>query len=168
MALLVFLYTFRLIPFLAIFIYNEYINDSFSGGNAMKLFKLYHSDGIHIITDVKKHKTNIELKTITGEILYIIVVTDENYTVYDDRFAGASKQLNSVEAFDIDGSFRSLDFDNMRSLFKEAFTKLLQEIAECVNDGDELVDLDTLRHKVSAQIKGIHFRVISDTKKYEY
>ncbi len=58
----------------------------------MTLFKLYHSDGIHIITDVKKHKTNIELKTITGEVLYI---------------------------------------------------------------------------KVSAQIKGIHFRVISDTKKYE-
>ncbi|CAM5248917.1 putative protein OS=Lysinibacillus sphaericus OX=1421 GN=LS41612_08440 PE=4 SV=1 [Lysinibacillus sphaericus] len=54
----------------------------------------------------------------------------------------SSKQLNSVEAFDIDGSFRSLDFDNMRSLFKEAFTKLLQEIAECVNDGDELVYLD--------------------------
>ncbi|MFJ6211552.1 hypothetical protein [Lysinibacillus sp. NPDC092081] len=133
----------------------------------MKLFKLYHSDGIHIITDVKKHKTNIELKTITGEVLYIIVVTDENYTVYDDRFAGASKQLNSVEAFDIDGNFRSLDFDNMRSLFKEAFTKLLQEIAECVNENDELVDIDTLRHKVSAQIKGIHFRVISDTKKYE-
>lgn len=100
----------------------------------MKLFKLYHSDGIHIITDVKKHKTNIELKTITGEVLYIIVVTDENYTVYDDRFAGASKQLNSVEAFDIDGNFRSLDFDNMRLLFKEAFTKLLQEIAECVNE----------------------------------
>ncbi len=92
-------------------------------------------------------------------------MTDENYTVYDDRFAGASKQLNSVEAFDIDGSFRSLDFDTMRTLFKEAFTKLLQEIAECVNDRDELVDIDTLRHKVSAQIKGIHFRVISDTKK---
>lgn len=92
------------------------------------------------------------------------MVTDENYTVYDDRFAGASKQLNSVEAFDIDGSFRSLDFDNMRSLFKESFTKLLQEIAVCVKNKEELVDIDTLRHKVSAQIKGIHFRVISDTK----
>ena len=86
------------------------------------------------------------------------MVTDENYTVYDDRFAGASKQLNSVEAFDIDGSFRSLDFDNMRSLFKESFTKLLQEIAVCVKNKEELVDIDTLRHKVSAQIKGIHFR----------
>ena len=41
--------------------------------------------------------------------------------MYDDRFAGASKQLNSVEAFDIDGS---LDFDNMRELFRETFTKL--------------------------------------------
>ena len=69
-----------------------------------------------------------------------------------------------MEAFDIDGNFRSLDFDNMRLLFKEAFTKLLQEIAECVNENDELVDIDTLRHKVSAQINGIHFRVISDTK----
>lgn len=134
----------------------------------MKLFKLYHSDGIHIITDVKKHKTNIELKTITGEVLHIVVVTDENYTVYDDRFAGASKQLNSVEAYDIDGSFRSLDFDNMRELFREAFTKLLHEIADCVNGKDELVDIDTLRHKISAQIKGIHFRVISDTTKFEY
>ena len=133
----------------------------------MTLFKLYHSDGIHIITDVKKHKTNIELKTITGEVLFIIVVTDENYTVFDDRFGRASKQLNTVEAFDIDGSFRSLDFDNMRSLFKESFTKLLQEIAVCVKNKEELVDIDTLRHKVSAQIKGIHFRVISDTKKYE-
>ena len=55
----------------------------------------------------------------------------------------------------------------MRSLFKEAFTRLMQEIAECVNDNSELVDIDTLRHKISAQIKGIHFRVISDTKKYE-
>ncbi|MEG0448729.1 MAG: hypothetical protein RR595_02605 [Lysinibacillus sp.] len=134
----------------------------------MKLFKLHHRDGIHIITDVKKHKTNIELKTITNEVLHIIVVTDENYTVYDDRFAGASKQLNSVEAFDIDGSFRSLDFDNMRGLFREAFTKLLDEIAQCVNDKDELIDLDTLRLNVSAQIKGIHFKIITDTKKYEY
>lgn len=134
----------------------------------MKLFKLYHSNVIHIITNVKKHKTNIELKTITNEVLHIIVVTDENYTVYDDRFAGASKQLNSVEAFDIDGSFRSLDFDNMRELFREAFTKLLHEIADCVNGKDELVDIDTLPHKVSAQIKGIHFRVISDTTKFEY
>ncbi|GLC88618.1 hypothetical protein [Lysinibacillus piscis] len=133
----------------------------------MKLFKLYHSEGIHIITDVKRHKTNLELQTITGEILHIIVITDENYTVYDDRFAGASKQLNSIEAFDIDGSFRSLDFDHMRTLFQKAFSKLLEEIAVCVNDKDALVDIDTLRHKVSAEIKGIHFRVISDTKKYE-
>lgn len=95
-------------------------------------------------------------------------MTDENYTVYDDRFTSASKQLNSVEAFDIDGSFRSLDFDNMRELFKVAFTKLLHEIADCVNDKDRLVDIDTLRYKISAQLKGIHFRVISNTKNFEF
>lgn len=129
----------------------------------MHLFKMKHTDGIHIIDDVKKHKNNLQLQTITGEELFIIAVTDENYTVYDDRFAGASKQLNSIEAFDINGSFRSLDFDNMRNLFTKAFDHLLEEIATLITS-EELVNLDALKEKIAAEVPGIHFKIISNDK----
>lgn len=132
----------------------------------MSLFFIKHNRGIHEITDVKKHKTNIELSTATGEVLHIIVITDENYTVYDDRFAGASKQLNSIEAYDIDGSFRNNDFDNMRELFSSAFTQLIDTLSKFVGS-NQLVNLDDIRHEVSDHNKGLHFKVITDTKIYE-
>ncbi len=132
----------------------------------MSLFFIKHNHGIHEITDVKKHKTNIELRTATGEVLHIIVITDENYTVYDDRFAGASKQLNSIEAYDIDGSFRNNDFDNMRELFSSAFTQLIDTLSKFVGS-NQLVNLDDIRHEVSDHNKGLHFKVITDTKIYE-
>ena len=129
----------------------------------MHLFKMKHTDGIHIIDDVKKHKNNLQLQTITGEELFIIAVTDENYTVYDDRFAGASKQLNSIEAFDINGSFRSLDFDNMRDLFTKAFDHLLEHIAALITN-EELINLDVLKEKIAAEVPGIHFKIIPNDK----
>ena len=132
----------------------------------MSLFFIKHKQGIQEITDVKKHKTNIELSTATGEVLHIIVITDENYTVYDDRFAGASKQLNSIEAYDIDGSFRNIDFDNMRELFSSAFTQLIDTLSKFVGS-NQLVNLDDIRHEVSDHNKGLHFKVITDTKIYE-
>ena len=132
----------------------------------MSLFFIKHNRGIHEITDVKKHKTNIELSTATGEVLHIIVITDENYTVYDDRFAGASKQLNSIEAYDIDGSFRNNDFDNMRELFSSAFTQLIDTLSKFVGS-NQLVNLDDIRHEVSDHNKGLHFKIITDTKIYE-
>ena len=132
----------------------------------MSLFFIKHKHGIHEITDVKKHKTNIELSTATGEVLHIIVITDENYTVYDDRFAGASKQLNSIEAHDIDGSFRHIDFDTMRELFSSAFTQLIDTLSKFVGS-NQLVNLDDIRHEVSDHNKGLHFKVITDTKIYE-
>lgn len=132
----------------------------------MSLFFIKHNHGIHEITDVKKHKTNIELRTATGEVLHIIAITDENYTVYDDRFAGASKQLNSIEAYDIDGSFRNIDFDNMRELFSSAFTQLIDIFSKFVGL-NQLVNLDDIRHEVSDHIRGLQFKVISDTKIYE-
>ena len=104
--------------------------------------------------------------TATGEVLHIIVITDENYTVYDDRFAGASKQLNSIEAYDIDGSFRNIDFDNMRELFSSAFTQLIDTLSKFVGS-NQLVNLDDIRHEVSDHNKGLHFKVITDTKIYE-
>ena len=132
----------------------------------MSLFFIKHKHGIHEITDVKKHKTNIELRTATAEVLHIIVITDESYTVYDDRFAGASKQLNSIEAYDIDGNFRNIDFDNMRELFSGAFTQLLDTLGQFVGS-KELVNLDDIRHEVSDNNKGLQFKVITDTKIYE-
>ena len=132
----------------------------------MSLFFIKHNRGIHEITDVKKHTTNIELRTATGEVLHIIVITDENYTVYDDRFAGASKQLNSIEAYDIDGNFRNTDFDNMRELFSSAFTQLIDTLSKFVG-ANQLVNLDDIRHEVSDHNKGLHFKVITDTKIYE-
>ena len=132
----------------------------------MSLFFIKHKHGIHEITDVKKHTTNIKLRTTTGEVLHIIVITDENYTVYDDRFAGASKQLNSIEAYDIDGSFRHIDFDNMRELFSSAFSQLIDTLSKFVGS-NQLVNLDDIRHEVSDHNKGLHFKVITDTKMYE-
>ncbi len=132
----------------------------------MSLFFIKHNHGIHEITDVKKRTTNIELRTATGEVLHIIVITDENYTVYDDRFAGASKQLNSIEAYDIDGSFRNNDFDNMRELFSSAFTQLIDTLSKFVGS-NQLVNLDDIRHEVSDHNKGLHFKIITDTKIYE-
>ncbi|MGM9951687.1 MAG: hypothetical protein ACI33P_16245 [Lysinibacillus sp.] len=131
----------------------------------MSLFFIKHKHGIHEITDVKKKKTNVELRTATGEVLHIIVITDEQYTVYDDRFAGASKQLNSIEAYDIEGNFRNIDFDNMRTLFTNAFSQLLDTLAQFVGS-DQLVDLDDIRHEVSDHNKGLHFKIITDTQNY--
>jgi hypothetical protein len=131
----------------------------------MSLFFIKHKHGIHEITDVKKNKTNVELRTATGEVLHIIVITDEQYTVYDDRFAGASKRLNSIEAYDIEGNFRNIDFDNMRSLFTNAFSQLLDTLAQFVGS-NQLVDLDSIRHEVSDHNKGLHFKVITDPQNY--
>lgn len=136
------------------------------GGITMSLFCMKHTYGIHEISDVKKHKTNIELRTSTNEVLHIIIITDENYTVYDDRFLGASKQLSSVEAFDINSSFRNNDFDHMRELFTNAFTELLEKLATYVGK-ETILDLDSIRHDISDSHKGIYFKVISDTKMYE-
>ncbi|WP_431029792.1 hypothetical protein [Lysinibacillus sp. LZ02] len=133
----------------------------------MSLFFIKHTHGIHEVTDVKKHKTNIELRTATGEILHLIVITDESYTVYDDRFAGAAKQLNSIEVYDIDGSFRNIDFDTMRQMFSNAFTELLETLSQFVGS-NQLVNLDEIRHEVSDHNKGLHFKIITDTKMYEY
>ena len=131
----------------------------------MSLFYIKHQNGIHEVTDVKKHKTNIELKTCSNEVLHIIVVTDESYTVYDDRFAGASKRLNSVEVFDFDGSFRNIDFDHMRKKFTEAFDELLNSLAIYVGK-NTVVDLDNIHHEVSDKFSGLHFKIITDTNAY--
>ena len=131
----------------------------------MSLFYIKHKNGIHEVTDVVKHKTNLELKTNSNEILHIIVVTDESYTVYDDRFAGASKKLNSIELFDIDGSFRNIDFDDMRTKFSEAFNELLNALAEYVGK-NTMIDLDNIRHEVSDKFSGLHFKIISDMNNY--
>lgn len=127
----------------------------------MSLFYIKHKFGIHEITDVKKHSTNIELRTTSNETLHIIILTDDSYTVYDDRFAGASKQLSSVEAFDINSSFRNSDFDHMRDLFSNALTKLLDTLGQGVGT-QNVVDIDTLRHDISENFKGIYFKIISD------
>lgn len=127
----------------------------------MSLFYIKHKFGIHEIMDLKKHCTNIELRTTSKETLHIIIVTDESYTVYDDRFAGASKQLSSVEAFDINSSFRNNDFDHMRELFSNALTKLFDKLGDNVGKGT-LVDLDSLRHDISEHYKGIYFKILSD------
>ncbi|MBO2535841.1 MULTISPECIES: hypothetical protein [Rummeliibacillus] len=132
----------------------------------MSLFNIRHAEGIHIIVDVKKHKNHIELKTVTGEELFIIALTDESYTVYDDRFAGASKQMNSIEAFQIDGNFRNLDFDNMRKLFTDSFDCLIDEFAKYVGT-NELVDLDAIKDALSKDAKGIYFKIISDKTPYQ-
>ncbi len=131
----------------------------------MSLFFIKHKHGIHEITDVKKKKTNVELRTTTGEVLHIIVITDEQYTVYDDRFAGASKRLNSIEAYDIEGNFRNIDFDNMRTLFTNAFSQLLDTLAQFVGS-KQLVDLDDIRHEVSDHNKGLYFKIITDPQNY--
>lgn len=133
----------------------------------MSLFYIKHRNGIHEVIDVVKRKTNIELKTNSNEILHIIVVTDEKYTVYDDRFAGASKQLNSLELFDIDGSFRNIDFDDIRVKFREAFDELLNALSVYVGK-NALVELDNIRHVVSDKFTGLHFKVITDTNNYTY
>lgn len=125
----------------------------------MSLFFIKHKHGIHEVLDVRKHKTNIELRTATKDTIHIIILTDESYTVYDDRFAGASKQLSSVEAFDIDSSFRNNDFDHMRDLFTNAFSELLETLASCVGK-NTIVDLDSIRHDISDHFKGLHFKVI--------
>ena len=131
----------------------------------MSLFFIKHKHGIHEITDVKKKKTNVELRTATGEVLHIIVITDEQYTVYDDRFAGASKRLNSIEAYDIEGNFRNIDFDNMRTLFTNALSELLDTLAQFVGS-NQLVDLDDIRHEVSDHNKGLHFKIITNEQNY--
>ena len=131
----------------------------------MSLFFIKHKHGIHEITDVKKKKTNVELRTTTGEVLHIIVITDEQYTVYDDRFAGASKRLNSIEAYDIEGNFRNIDFDNMRTLFTNALSELLDTLAQFVGS-NQLVDLDDIRHEVSDHNKGLHFKIITNEQNY--
>ncbi|MGN7476673.1 hypothetical protein ACTHOQ_02365 [Solibacillus silvestris] len=127
----------------------------------MSLFFIKHKYGIHEIMDVKKHSTNIELRTISHETLHIIIITDESYTVYDDRFAGASKQLTSLEAFDINSSFRNNDFDHMRELFLNALTKLFDKLGENVGK-QTMVDLDILRHEISEHYKGVYFKILSD------
>lgn len=131
----------------------------------MYLFKICHKDGIHLIKDVKKVRSSIELTTATNEVLHIIAVTDETYTVYDDRFAGASKQLTSVEAFDIDSSFRSLDFDQMRELFRTAFSALLKRLTQAV-DENNIINLDEIRHEISNDIHGIYFEIVYHTQTY--
>ncbi|MBK3495150.1 hypothetical protein JFL43_09835 [Viridibacillus sp. YIM B01967] len=133
----------------------------------MCLFNIKHAEGIHRITDVKKHKNNIELRTVTGEKLYIVAFSDETYTVYDDRFAGASKQMNSIEAYEIDGSFRNLDFDPMRSLFANSFNRLIEELSNFVGS-NKLFNLDDVKEEITKEIKGVHFKIITDTKKYQY
>lgn len=133
----------------------------------MSLFYIKHRDGIHEIIDVVKRKTNIELKTNSNDILHIIVVTDESYTVYDDRFAGASKQLNSIELFDIDGSFRNIDFDDIRLKFSEAFNELINALSVYVSK-NALVELDNIRHEVSDKFAGLHFKIITDANSYTY
>lgn len=125
----------------------------------MSLFFIKHKHGIHEILDVRKHKTNIELRTSTKDTIHIIILTDDSYTVYDDRFAGASKKLSSLEAFDIDSSFRNSDFDHMRELFTNAFAELLETLANCVGK-NTIVDLDSIRHDVSDHFKGLHFKVM--------
>lgn len=127
----------------------------------MSLFYIKHKFGIHEILDLKKNCTNIELRTTSNETLHIIIVTDESYTVYDDRFAGASKQLSSIEAFDINSSFRNNDFDHMRELFSNVLKKLFDNLGEYVGKGD-LINLDTLRHKISDDFKGVYFKILSD------
>ena len=129
----------------------------------MYLFKICHKDGIHIIKDVKKMRSSIELTTATNEVLHIIAITDETYTVYDDRFAGASKKLNSLEAFDIDSSFRSLDFDQMRELFRVAFTALLSRLLKAASSKEDFINLDDIRHEISNEINGIHFKIVTNT-----
>ena len=131
----------------------------------MSLFFIKHKHGIHEITDVKKKKTNVELRTATGEVLHIIVITDEQYTVYDDHFAGASKRLNSIEAYDIEGNFRNIDFDNMRTLFTNALSEVLDTLAQFVGS-NQLVDLDDIRHEVSDHNKGLHFKIITNEQNY--
>lgn len=129
----------------------------------MSLFIMKHQYGIHEILDVRKHKTNVELRTSTNDIIHIIIMTDESYTVYDDRFAGASKQLSSLEAFDINSSFRNSDFDHMRALFTNAFSDLLETLSTYVGKST-IVDLDSIRHDVSDHFKGIYFKVMLDTQ----
>ena len=125
----------------------------------MSLFFIKHRHGIHEILDVRKHKTNIELRTSTKDTIHIVIVTDDSYTVYDDRFAGASKQLSSLEAFDIESGFRNNDFDHMRNLFSNAFSELLETLSTYVGT-HTIVDLDSIRHDVSDHFKGLHFKVI--------
>ena len=127
----------------------------------MSLFYIKHKFGIHEILDLKKHSTNIELRTTSNETLHIIIVTDESYTVYDDRFAGASKQLSSIEAFDINSSFRNSDFDHMRELFSNVLTKLFDCLGDYVGKG-AMIDLETLRHDISKDYKGVYFKILSD------
>ncbi|MER1998589.1 MAG: hypothetical protein ABS882_02350 [Lysinibacillus sp.] len=133
----------------------------------MSLFFIKHKYGIHEVIDVVKRKTNIELKTNSNEILHIIVVTDDSYTVYDDRFAGASKKLNSLELFDIDGSFRNIDFDEIRLKFSEAFNELISALSTHVGK-NAVIDLDNIRHEVSDKFTGLHFKIITDTNSYPY
>lgn len=125
----------------------------------MSLFYIKHKHGIHEILDVRKHKTNIELRTSTKDTIHIIILTDDSYTVYDDRFAGASKQLSSIEAFAIDSSFRNNDFDHMRDLFTTAFSELIETLANYVGK-NSIIDLDSIRHDVSDHFKGLHFKVL--------
>lgn len=125
----------------------------------MSLFFIKHKHGIHEILDVRKHKTSIELRTSTKDIIHIIILTDDNYTVYDDRFAGASKQLSSLEAFDINSSFRNNDFDHMRELFTNAFAELIETLAAYVGK-NTVVNLDSIRHDISDHFQGLHFKVI--------
>lgn len=127
----------------------------------MSLFFIKHQAGIHEITDLRLRQSTIELLTTTGVKLHLVGVTDDSYTVYDDRFAGASKRLNSIEVFDINGSFKNNDFDPMRVKFEKAFQELLEELAKYVGK-NEVVDLVKLNHDISDHFNGLNFAITLD------
>ena len=54
----------------------------------------------------------------------------------------------------------------MRELFSSAFTQLIDTLSKFVGS-NQLVNLDDIRHEVSDHNKGLHFKVITDTKIYE-
>lgn len=133
----------------------------------MSLFFIKHPAGIHEITDLRLRQNTIELLTATGTKLHLVVVTDDSYTVYDDRFAGASKRLNSIEVFDINGSFKNVDFDPMRVKFEKAFQDLLEELSKYVGK-NEVVDLVKLNDEISEHFKGLNFAITLDSNILTY
>lgn len=133
----------------------------------MSLFYIKHPGGIHEITDLKMRQTNIELVTAVGTKLHLVIITDDSYTVYDDRFAGASKRLNSIEVFDMNGSFKNVDFDPMRFKFVKAFEELLEELAKFVGK-NEIVDLNELNHEISEHFHGLNFAITLDPNIFTY
>lgn len=133
----------------------------------MSLFFIKHAGGIHEITDLRLRQTTIELLTATNIHLHLVLVTDDSYTVYDDRFAGASKRLNSIEVFDINGSFRNIDFDEIRTKFRRAFEELLEELTKYVGQ-NKVVDLDKLNNEINEHFKGLNFVISLDTNIISY